>query len=307
MRFHLTLAAALVSILLGFRAAAVTKPSDSVPQALTYQMVPGQAQRYHLKSDIKASVPVFDSPTPIALEALIEVVYIAKPKTQLADGTADVDLEIDSASLMIGAPGVDKIPFPIELDQVREILNQQVTITKLGEVKKTKGGGDLPFGVSIPGVDPKRLYALLFPVVFRAAPVKAGDTWKFTSELLGGPGAQPSFTATVLPPDNGSPAVKIKETFDMKVNQALDEKKRPVADGKSVHRRKQGAIQGTGTLSFDPSLGLFTKSVVDIKANINDTLVGKPTSMDEPKQILSKVDAKVTVELKVEKKQEPSH
>jgi hypothetical protein len=265
-------------------------------------MVPGQAQRYNLKADIKASVPVFDSPTPIALEALIEVVYIAKPKTQLADGTADVDLEIDSASLMIGAPGVDKIPFPIELDQVREILNQQVTITKLGEVKKTKGGGDLPFGVSIPGVDPKRLYALLFPVVFQAGPVKVGDTWKFTSELLGGPGAQPSFTATVLPSDNGSAAVKIKETFDMKVNQAIDEKKKPVTDGKMVHRRKQGAIQGTGTLSFDPGLGLFTKSVVDIKANINDTLVGKPTSMDEPKQILSKVDAKVTVELKIEKK-----
>ena len=62
--------------------------------------------------------------------------------------------------------------------------------------------------------------------------------------------------------------------------------------------RKQGKIEGIGALTFDPSLGLFTKSTVDIKANIADTLVGKPSSKDEPKEILSKVTARVTIELK---------
>ena len=302
MRFAHCIVAGLAVFAVGYRATAYTNTPDARPIALIYRMVPGQAQRYQLKADIKANIPVFDSPVPMALDALIDVTYVANPRTQLADGTADVDLEVEKASLEVGAPGTQKIPFPIELDQVREILNQRVTITKLGEVKKTKGGGDLPFGVSIPGVDPKRLYALLFPVVFQAQAVKPGDSWSFSSELLGGPGARPKFTATVLTADGLAPALRIRETFDMAVDQSVDADKKPLAAGKTAHRRKHGRIEGVGTLSFDPAIGLFTKSVVDIKANIADTLVGSPLSKDEPKEILSKVNARVTVELKPDKK-----
>jgi hypothetical protein len=299
LRFALSLIAGVIVLGAGFKAAASLAP-DAPPMSLSYRMTPGQEQRYKLTADIKASVPIFGSPTPTDLEAGIELVYIAKPKTQLADGLSDVDLEVEKASLSIGMPGSkpeDRLPFPLELDQIREVLNQQVTISKLGEVVKVRGGGEVPFGVSIPGVDPKRLYALLFPVVFKAQPVKAGDKWTFTSELLGGKGTKPNFTATVLPTETGAAAIKINQTFDMMVDNSVTVEKKPVEGGKPAHRRTLGKIEGIGDLRFDPSRGLFTRSVVNIKANIADKLVGKPIDEDEPKEILSKVDARVVVEL----------
>lgn len=284
---------------------ALVTAGASDPVALAYQMTPGKAQRYRLTAEIKASVPIFGSATPTDLEAGIELVYVAKPKTNLADGDSDVDLQVEKASLALGMPGSkkeDRLPFPIELDQIREVLNQQVTISRLGQVKQVKGGAELPFGVSIPGVDPKRLYALLFPVVFKAQPVKPGDRWTFTSELLGGQGAKPTFTATILPPAESGASVRIKEDFDMTVDHSVGPDQKPLKPGKSAHRRTQGKITGAGTLHFDPSIGLFTKSVVDIKANIVDNLVGKPQTKDEPSQILSKVVANVIVELQSENK-----
>ncbi len=295
----------IAAIGIGYRVAALPNAADAAPVSLAYQMTPGQSQRYLLNAEIKASVPIFGSITPTNLEAGIELTYVARPKTQLADGISDVDLVVEKASLAIGMPGSkpeDRLPFPIELDQIQEVLNQQLTITRLGQVKQVRGGAELPFGVSIPGVDPKRLYALLFPVVFKAQPVKPGDKWNFTSELLAAKGAKPTFTATILPPNVGAATVNIRETFDLKVDQSVDSNRKPVTNGKPAYRRTQGKIQGVGALTFDPAIGLFTRSVVDIKANISDTLVGAPMTKDDPKQILSTVDAKVTVELQPEKK-----
>ena len=299
--------AGLAALGIGYGVSALPRSADAPPIALAYQMTPGQPQRYLLKAEINASVPIFGSSTPTNLDAGIELMYVARPKTQLADGISDIDLDVEKASLTIGEPGSKpehRLPFPLEMDQIRDVLNQQLTITRLGQVTKVRGGAELPFGVSIPGVDPKRLYALLFPVVFKAQPVKPGDKWTFTSELLAGKGAKPNFTATVLPSGEGATTVNIRETFDLKVDQSVDAKGKPITTREPAHRRTQGKIQGVGALTFDPAIGLFTRSVVDIKANIADTLVGKPLTKDEPKQILSKVDAKVTVELQPEKKTE---
>ncbi len=302
---------------------------------LRYHLNPGESLRYKLTADIHGSVPILDSPTPTDLNAAVRIVYVATPRTRLADGTMDVEFKVESAEIEI-----EKIPFPIPEEQAQQILNQTVSLIPTGEVKRVKAGAPLPFGVSIPGVDPKRLYALLFPIVFQSTPVKTGDKWNFKSELLGGQGAAPVFTATLLATLSGelavtsekssgktseksreksrensrekssgkarsspvavnsgssAPMTRLREDFQMGVDQKLDKDKKPVTEGKPVHYTRQGKIEGSGIFEFDQARGRISSGTVTIRADVNEDLVGKPEKEDEPKRMTSKVEAKVRI------------
>ncbi len=284
-------------VLAGFLLTTNGVKADAPARVLAYQMKPGQTQRYKLTATIKANMPFLESITPVDLDVVISLVYLATPKTLLADGTSDVECKVDSVDVTLAT-----IPFPIAVEDVQKILNQTITIAQSGEIKKAGGGGPPPINVSIPGVDPTRLYALLYPVVFQQRPVKPGDTWSFKSNLLAGEGAAPSFKATILPPQDGDTegVTRLRETLSMKVDQKLDGDKKPVVGNKPVHRTRKGAIEGEGDLQFSASEGRFTKSVVKLKANIVEKLLGKPSKPDEPKEVTSKVAATVTVELQPE-------
>jgi hypothetical protein len=173
-------------------------------------------------------------------------------------------------------------------------------MSQTGEVKRTPAGAPLPFGVSIPGIDPKRLYALLFPIVFREKAVKPGDSWPFKSELLGGQGAEPKFTAQWLPESvgGGKPDVaQISQQFTMGVDQKLDKDKKPIKDGAVIRYTRQGKISGTGLVNFDRARGLVETGTVTIKADVTEDQVGAPDKEDQPKRMVSKVEAKVRVQL----------
>jgi hypothetical protein len=316
--FALVLAAA-ASLSVTSPGFAADPPSYAPARILAYKLTPGETLRYNLRADVKGSIPILDSPEPMDLTAVIKMTYLATPKTRLADGTMDVEFKVENVELEVA-----KIPFPVPEDQARDILNQIITMASSGEVLKTHEGKPLPFGVSIPGVDPKRLYALLFPIVFPTKAVKEGAVWKFKSELLGGDGANPRFTATLLkatapskppksggkakgkpkPADNSSAAfaagftgTRLQEDFQMAVNQKVTAEKKPATSDADTHRTRTGNIQGKGEFNFDREQGRMTRGVVTISANIKDDLVGKPLTDDEPKHLISKVDATVTVEL----------
>jgi hypothetical protein len=289
---------------------AASPPAAPVaPQVLAYRLQPGEPLRYKLDAAIKGSVPILDSPEPMDLTARITMTYTATPKTRLADGSVDVEFAVDEVELEVA-----KIPFPVPEDQARDILNQTITLATTGEVLRTQETKPLPFGVSIPGVDPKRLYALLFPIVFQSKAVKQGESWRFKSELLGGEGAKPVFTATLLPSENGKSGAKpsksspvpvtlaagelrLKEQFSMAVDQKVTADKEQALNPEEVHRTRKGNIEGSGEFAFDQARGRVTRGTVNISANIRDELVGMPEKPDEPKLLVSKVQAKVTVAL----------
>lgn len=274
--------------------------ANTPAHTLAYEFKPGQTLRYKLTANIKASVPLFDSPTPVDLDAVITAIYLATPKTLLADGTADVEFKVDAVELTIA-----DVPFPLPVEEIQSVLNQTISISRMGEIKKVTGGGKLPFSVSIPGIDPTRLYSLIFPVVFQPRAVKPGDTWSFTSPLLGGEGAKPAFTASVQKPESSDAEsiTRIKETLRMEIDQKLDAQNKPVTgdSGDSmIHRTRKGRIEGTGVLHFDRAAGRFTKGTVKMMANIREDLLAEPKDPEEPKSIVSKVDATVTLEYQPE-------
>jgi hypothetical protein len=262
--------------------------ADSAPQPLIYRFKPGKPLKYKLKADIKGTIPIADSITPIDIEATLTLTYIATPKTLLADGTSDVAVRVENAEAELL-----KIPIDLDLDGIRKALNQTITLSKNGVVKKVTGGGPLPFSVRVPGVDPTRLYTLIFPIVFQSRPVKAGDSWVFKSGLVSDEAARAKFTATVLPQqDSLNP---IREDLTMSIDQKLDKDKKPVTS--DVYRTRKGKIEGSGVLNFDPAAGYFRSGAINLKVNIVEDLLIEPEKPETPKHVETKVDAKVTMEL----------
>lgn len=288
--------AALYSIFICGAALARTNP-DHAPVKLAYRLTPGKPLNYKLVANIKAHAPILDNPEPSDIEGSLTIVYNATPKTLLADGTSDLDLKVSSAQLFLGT-GKDKFEFPIPFETVEKMLNQTVTITKLGEITKTTGGGEAPFSVSIPGIDPTKLYAMMFPVVFKPAPVKAGDSWDFKNGFLGGQSAKPSFSVTVLPTDASAASLtRLDEKFSLPVDMKLDKEKKPIKPTEQPYRTRKGSITGTGKLDFDNTAGRLKKGSFKIQADVVEKLVGEPTMPDEPKEITTKVNVDVNVDL----------
>lgn len=294
MRLRCSLTAIVVSLAFAAAGGRAAAPPDVPPAVLAYQLTPEKPLVYRLTATINGSLPLFENPEPTQLNAVLGLVYRATPKALLDDGTTDVALSVESADLEI-----EKVPFPIPLEEVQKVLDQTITLSRRGEIKRVLGGSPVPFSVSIPGVDPKRLYALLFPIVFPDRPIREGETWAFKSELLGGEGAEPSFTATLLPHREpaDAPTRQLREEFSMGIDQRLGEDKKPVGRGKKVHMTRKGRIEGKGLFHFDSTQGCFMRGEIDLTANITETRVGKPIKKDEPKQVISKVRAKVLVEL----------
>ena len=289
-------------------ACSLAQASDVPAKHYSYTLTPGETLRYAIKADIVGSLPILDSLTPIDLTASIKMVYLATPKTRLADGTSDVEFKIEPGSVEVE---LAKIPFPVPEDQASSILNQVITLSKFGQVIKSQNTKPLPFGVSIPGVDPKRLFALLFPVVFEMRAVKPGESWVFKSELLGSEGSKAIFHAKILPLHINGPVLKknaksivaagvferIGEEFEMAVDQKLTSDKKEAKNSLDTYKTRIGKITGNGEFQFDAAKGRIKNGAVNISANIKETLVGKPLTEDEPKEVITKVEAKVTVSL----------
>ena len=258
-------------------------------------MEPKEPLKYKLSAAIKGKIPLGDAAESNDVTATLNFTYTALPKTRLADGVSDVEFAVSDVAFE-----VEKFPITVPDDMARKLLNMTVTLANNGEVVKVQSKpGDIPFSISVPGVDPKRPNALLFPIVFQKIPVKVGDTWDYKSELLGGSGTNPKFSATYLPAvgAGSSNNARLKQQFEMAVDQKVNADKKPVTADAEVHRSRTGKIDGDGIYVFDTQKGRVTHGEVTIRANIKDDLVGKPLNEEEPKQLISDVQAKVTIDL----------
>lgn len=267
-----------------------------VPEMLTYKLEPSEPLKYKLSAVIKGTIPLGDAAETNKVTATLNFTYTAVPKTRLKDGSSDVDFEVSAVDFE-----VEKFPITIPDDIAQKLLNLTVTLANNGQVVKMQSKpGEFPFSISVPGVDPQRLYALLFPIVFQRTPVKVGDSWSYKSELLGGAGTRPKFTATYLPAAAGASSVneaRLKQQFVMAVDQKVNADKKPAKNTADVHRQRLGKIDGEGIYVFDTLLGRVMHGDVTIRANIKDNLIGKPLNQDEPKSLVSTVQAKVTIDL----------
>lgn len=271
-------------------------PANAAPQRITYRFAADKSATYKVKATIKGSLPLLDNPDPVQLDALLWLTFRSTPKAVLTDGAADVEVTVEAADAEVA-----NIPMPVPLEQAQKLMNKTVTLAATGEVKKASTVKEMPFALSIPGIDPSRLYALLFPVVFPSTPVAPGAEWEYHSELIGGGENPAKFTARIPKPDQSGSAKPlgqdVRNEFTMTVNQKLDERGKPVADGSAPYKTRKGKIQGKGTYEFDMNSGRLLKGTVDIAADLVEEIVGKPLSPDTPTRVPTTIRAQVVVQL----------
>jgi hypothetical protein len=286
---------------------------------LTYRWTAAQPLRYSLVAHLTGAIPLFDNPEPVQIDGVLTIIYKATPTAVRPDGSAEMTLRVETAEAEMAG-----IPLPVPEEDAHKVLDQVVQFAKSGAVVSVKPGPPLPFAVSIPGVDPKRLYCLLFPVVFPDRAVAPGDQWPYTSELLGGQGSQASFSGEVVAdkyrPTVSYPAsdelkaelpkrlalpteitakapVYLKSIFSMDVKQSLDAKKKPTTDPDAVRKTRTGTIRGDGGYTFDKARGLVTSGLLILSAEITEKTLGEPATPDTPTEMKSAVQAAIHVHL----------
>ncbi|MBM3495577.1 MAG: hypothetical protein FJX72_14835 [Armatimonadetes bacterium] len=262
---------------------------------MTYRWSPRQVTKYRVAADLSGSLPIMQSVEPIELDATLDLVYKVIVRSVDATGAASVDFRVQSAEAELA-----RIPLPVPFEDAQRVLDRSVTFAPTGEVRAVKAAGPLPFALSIPGVDPQRLYTLVCPIVFPERPVKRGDTWEYRSELLGTEGQPARFTATVIEPDPVKPgsrserALRVRQDFTMNVDQRLAADKKPVESDGAAHATRTGTIKGSGVMAFSPDRGKLLRGHLTIQADITERIVGEPAAGETPETI-SKVKAVVRI------------
>lgn len=290
----------IASLMVALCASAERLPQAG-PRRMAYRWTSGEAARYRLTADLSGSLPIMQSVEPIDLEATLELIYKVLPRSVEPQGGATLDFRIEKAEAELA-----RIPLPVPFEDAQKVLNRTVVFDSTGAVKEIKAAEPLPFAVTIPGVDPQRLFTLIYPIVFPDRPIKPGDTWQYQSELLGSEGTPASFTATVLESEpvkatgsrkvagNAEPPLRVRQEFTMAVDQRLNADKKPAADGEAVRRTRTGKITGVGVMAFSPARGKLIRGHVTIQADILERVVGEPEP-DEAPEVASKVKAVVQI------------
>lgn len=301
--------AALMSLCVLIGGGAVSAAAESPSKTLSYHLVNDVPLRYRLTANIYGTVPIMGAQSDSPLTAVLTIVYQLRPKAVLADGSMDIDFKGESADAEI-----EGIPFPIDPEQAQQLLNQSATLSRTGEILKTKPSAALPFSVTVPGVDPRRLYSLLFPVVFSSKAVKVGDKWAFPSQLISGEGAKVDFTGHLQAPKGklknmpevdekgftaptGKDIHRLGETINVVLQQKLDNEKKPVKDDSKATRTRNGKITGEGIYYFDQNLGYLINGVLNMRADILEKVIGEPANPNEPKELVSKVKVRIVIQL----------
>jgi len=230
----------------------------------------------------------------VDLEGGFRVTYIAAPRRTDSDGNTVIRFEVSEADAEVLG-----IPVSVPMEDAHKVLDRVVTFAPTGEVVRVEKAPPLPFALSIPGVDPQRLYSLLCPIVFPVELVSAGDEWDYNSMLLGTEDAPARFRARVLQVPSGSQGMarelRMAQEFTMEVNQLLGKDKKPVAQGKEPMLSRNGTIQGNGIMVFDPAAGKLLRGHLTIQANITEKVL-QPTATDGPVETVSKVKAVLQIQ-----------
>lgn len=260
---------------------------DAVPMQYRWQV--GTSVRLGLTAKITGSMPILQNPEPVDLDGVLRIGYIARPEKTDGQGRTVVRFRVETAEAeLLG------IPISVPMEDAHKVLDRVVTFDQRGQVVRVENAQPLPFTLSIPGVDPQRLYTLVCPIVFPETPVKPGDTWDYSSELLGAEGAPARFTAKVLsltrPAPNKPQELRVGEEFSMDVDQSLGEDRKPAAGDTPVALTRKGTIRGTGVMVFDPSAGRLLRGHLTIQADITETTV-VPSATEGHSESVSRIKA----------------
>lgn len=234
----------------------------SLPAQLSYGFELGKTYHYKVVALFSGQIPKLSEPgTDAHIKA--ELYYSVTVMKQDAKGTsAAFAVEGENLSFLAKEPGSDgkinpddELPFPLPLAQVQSYLNVTALLRPDGSIAEVTGGNNDPVKIDV-GVDLRKLFVLMLPIVFPDHAVKPGLTWKFDEGFLGKKRGRTTYTGKWdgIREDANRVVFQVSQTAKSTVSDKIDKEGNSTADAKLQVGSITGDISATGSMDFGVSV-----------------------------------------------------
>jgi hypothetical protein len=255
-RFALTMSVGILLVQTPAFHASAQKPQarPAAPMRFRYDLIPGKAHRYRVFAHFHGLTPPFIEPVTLR----IQFDYLATVKKQ-DDKGAQIEFTVDKADLVLLArdPGPEgkvspdeETPFPLPLSQVQSALNITATLRPDGTLVALSGGDSNSSRIQL-GLELRKLFLLVMPVVFPDRPVKLNDEWAFDEGILGkSPGRVTYKGKLVQLPNSKQNAFVFEQQSRSKMDEKKDKAGKITEKAEDVVETTSGEVTFGGTLNF---------------------------------------------------------
>jgi len=230
----------------------------TLPAQLSYGFDQGRVYHYKVDAIFSGQIPKLSEPGSDA-HIKAELYYSATVLKRDAKGTSVAfAVEGENLSFLTKDPGPneklspdDELPFPLPLAQVQGYLNVTALLRPDGSIAEITGGNNDPVKIDV-GVDLRKLFVLMLPVILPNHSVKPGQTWTFDEGFLG---KKPGHTTYIgkmvgVREDADRVVFDLSQTAKSTVSDNLDK------DGNSTQEPKLQVGTITGDVSAEGSMSL---------------------------------------------------
>ena len=309
----------------GAHAAVTTRPPHKTPAVLAapksarmaYDFKVGETRRFKVTGLFTGHFPPFAQPGSAPVNLLAELVYAATVKSQDAKG-AEVAFTVEAADINIlqKDPGPDgkidpneELPFPLPLSDVKNSLDVVALMKRDGSVAEIRNGSGKGVAVKINfGIDPRKLFLLIFPVTFPDRALAANDTWTFDDGLLGHNPGKTTYSARIdgVTPGKKMMEYRVGEEVNSTVDDKIDKEGNPAQKPEDAVGNISGTVTATGNVSFlAPTMtaaqagrvggGRVTQGKINLTVALKRTLPD-PDQPDKQQEVPIDVKARLTVQ-----------
>jgi hypothetical protein len=228
----------------------------TLPAQLSYGFEAGKVYHYKVDAIFSGQIPKLSEPgTDAHIKA--ELYYSATVIKHDASGAKIAfAVEAENLSFLTKDPGPngklgpdDVLPFPLPLAQVQGYLNVTALLRPDGSIAEVTGGNNDPVKIDV-GVDLRKLFVLMLPVILPDHAVKPGQTWNFDEGFLGKKPGRTSYVGKMVGVREDSTRVvfELSQSAKSTVNDNLDK------EGNSTQTAKLQVGTITGTVSAEGSM-----------------------------------------------------
>ncbi len=243
------------------KSAQIGSVKSATSAKLFYGFEQGKVYHYKVIAVFSGQIPKLSEPgTDVHIKA--ELYYSATVTKKDGKGTTIAfAVDTETLSFLAKEPGADmkinpddELPFPLPLAQVQGFLNVTAVLRPDGSIAEVSGGNNNPIKIDV-GVDLRKLFVLMLPVVFADRAVATGTTWNFDEGFLGKKAGHTTYTAKLddVKYDAVKSLFKVSQVAKSTVLDKIDKEGNSTPDPKLQVGSIIGEVSATGIMNFGAS------------------------------------------------------
>lgn len=277
----------LVLILAGSNAMSDSTVSSKLV-TVSYPLVAGSVNTYEMRAYFDGHFPPFDQPGNPTVHLYCDIIYQSKVLSTNSTGS-QMKFSVLSDNILLTPKKMkfgdipnssEAIPFPIDLNTVKEALNSSDIVRPDGTIAKVETVNNRLIRVNI-GFDLRKLFLLLMPIPFPNSPVGAKSVWNFDSGIIGSDSSMVKYSAKVDSLNEQEHTLKVNMLANSTVNDHLNSTGESTSIPSKQVIHMFGKVTMTGTTIFDTGAqgavvsASLQKGMFNMHVNLKRIPIGK--------------------------------